>query len=148
VPEPAPGDPEQTGRFAFIDHTGDIGIRIWSATPAGIFATAARGLFSLICDLDRVAAAQTRRIEVSAPSPAELLVAWLAELNLIFHLEGLILSQFAVISLKDNKIEADVAGEPIAEKHEIMREIKAITYHALQFEQRGSDWMAQVILDL
>ena len=73
---------------------------------------------------------------------------WLSELNLIHQLDGLVLGYFSVNSLKDNKLSAMVSGEAIARKHRVVREVKAITYHDVQFDRGASEWTAQVILDL
>jgi SHS2 domain-containing protein len=44
---------------------------------------------------------------------------------------------------------AAVCCEPLdPARHEILTEVKAVTYHQLQFRQEGARWVGRVVLDL
>ena len=77
--------------FEVMDHTADVGIIAYGADMKEAFANAARGLFSLITELDDVEEAEFRDIEVSAPDQESLLVGWLNELIYLFDTENIIL---------------------------------------------------------
>ena len=136
-------------RFELLEHAGDLGLQVWSSTREGIFVTAARGFFSILTDVKRIKPVLTQPISLQAGSDAELLVYWLNHLNFLFATAGLLLVNFTPLQIDDGKLTAIVSGESISPtRHEIYREIKAVTYHQLLFEKRSAGWFAQVILDL
>lgn len=136
-------------RFELLEHTGDLGLEIWSDSEAGIFETAATGLFSMICNLELVEPKFEERIALEAHSRDDLLVSWLSALNLKTIINQALFCKFTVDELQSNRLNATVWGENIVpEKHIIKREVKAITYHGLRFEWHRPDWYAQVIFDL
>ena len=54
-----------------------------------------------------------------------------------------------VTDLTDQHLTAKVGGETIdPERHEIYTEIKAVTYHGLRIEQKGSRWYAEILFDV
>lgn len=136
-------------RFELLEHTGDLGLEVWSESPEAIFETAACGLFSIIADLDSIHPETEKKLSLQAISKEELLVDWLRELNLLCTIEDFLFCQFRILELKDNKLDAIVTGEQISpDRHNITREVKAVTYHDLVFEKRDNGWFARVIFDL
>jgi SHS2 domain-containing protein len=135
--------------FETFDHTADVGLRITAPDLEGLFADAARGLFSLIVpDLDSVEARETIHIDVAGEPSELLLFDWLNELLYIFETRRLLLAQFDV-KLSQTGVSAIARGEPIDEKrHQLDHELKAITYHGLKLERQGDGWLAEVIVDI
>jgi len=70
--------------FEILEHTADIGIVARGKNLAEVFAQAAKGMFSLITDLNTVEERVERRVKVEAPDIESLLVAWLNELVYLF----------------------------------------------------------------
>ena len=135
--------------YEIIDHTADIGIRCEASSLPELFETAARGMFSIIVQLDGVRTTVTREIELSEQAVDDLLVSWLNELLYISEVESLLLVKFDIREIERTKLAAVVAGEPMDfDRHELNMEIKAVTYHELKVEQRGESWFAQVIFDI
>ena len=93
------------------------------------------------------------RIEVSAPSLAELLVEWLSELLIQKELSGLVFSRFEV-AITGNELSRFSAigrafGETLdCERHQPGTEVKGISYLGLDVSQRDEMWIAQVIVDV
>ena len=88
-------------------------------------------------------------ISLQADSKIDLLVYWLSHLNFLFSTEGMLLCEVKQISVKNGSLKATISGEEYSsEKHEILREIKAVTYHQLILEKQNDSWFAQVIFDL
>ncbi|MFH1140826.1 MAG: archease [Chloroflexota bacterium] len=134
--------------FEVMDHTADVGIRATGDTLADAFANAARGMFSIITDLDTVQPSESRQVTVTAPDMDALLVNWLNELIYLFEVDGLLLVDFAIHSLSDTRLTANCAGERVdPERHPIKTGVKAATYHGLEVRQ-GHPCHIQVILDI
>lgn len=137
------------GRVEVLDHSGDIGLRIWAPRAEHVFRLAAEGMFDILTDRKRVSPQEKRTVSCSGGDLAELLVRWLNELNFLFSTEGLLLCRFDPVRLSGTTLRAETAGEFFdPNRHEIYREIKAATYHQLKFERQGDGWFAQIIFDL
>ncbi len=69
------------GTVETFEHTADVGLRITGNDLDDLFRTAAEGVFDYIV-VNRGEVRQTTRaeVEMSAETPAELLVAWLNDL--------------------------------------------------------------------
>ena len=135
--------------FEVIDHTADIGIVAYGTNIKQVFANAARGLFSLITELDTITEKEQHNIEITAPDREALLVNWLNELIYLFEAKEMLFNRFDITSLTDTELRATGYGEKIdLTKHELKTQVKATTYHMLKIEQTRSSWKAQVIFDV
>ncbi len=135
--------------FEAIEHTADVGYKLFALTQAELFEVAGRALFSTITNLDSINTDFSKSISVTADDQESLLVAWLSELNYRFLVEHELFSEFTIKSLTTKSLEAVVAGEKIDQtRHEIFTEIKAVTYHGLYIRQNADGWEAQVIFDV
>jgi len=136
-------------RFDAIEHTADVGYRLFAPTLAELFAIAGRALFATITDIESIAPALSRKISVSAADPEGLLVGWLAELNYRFLTAHELFGDFSVEDLTPTSIRAVASGEHVdLSRHDIHTEIKAVTYHGLYLRQSPEGWEAQVIFDV
>ena len=133
--------------FEFIDHTADVGIRAYGADVKEAFANAARGLFSLITELDDIEEVEYRDTELTSSDQEDLLVEWLNELIYLFDAENIIFKRFDIINLDELRLRANVYGEKFDPlRHELKTQIKAATYHMLKIE-KGDGFRAQIIFD-
>ena len=134
--------------FEILNHTADIGVIAYGADLRQAFANAARGLFSLIAELDDVEEALYRDIELTATDEESLLVEWLNELVYRFDTEGIIFKRFDVIQLDDTHLKARGYGEKVdSSKHTLKREVKAATYHMLEVV-KNNGCRVQVLFDI
>ena len=135
--------------YEVIEHTADIGIRSFGETEAAAFEHAAEGMFSLITDLNRVRDDQEFPVEVEAEDRETLLVEWLNELLYVFESHGVLLKRFEVMSLSETHLSGRAWGEPIdRSRHELIEDIKAVTYHMLRVKQNADGWETDVIFDV
>jgi len=135
--------------FETFDHTADIGIVARGATLGEAFANAAKAMFSLMVDLDRVERRRERRIEAEADDREGLLVAWLAELLYVSEVDNLVFSRFDVDEISDTRIVARALGEPLdLDRHDPRLMIKAVTRHMLQVVPQDGGFQVRAILDI
>jgi len=138
-----------TGRFEWVDHTGDLGVRVFGETLPQLFGQAAQALTSIFTDPKAIRLKETRRVFLDANTDEELLISWLNELVYLFDTEGLLFKTYDVLSVRDHHLEALALGEIYDEgRHPIKNAVKAATYHQLKIENRQGVWTAQVIFDL
>ena len=135
--------------YEVIEHTADAGIAVTAATLPELLAEAARGMYSLIVDVEEVRPAERRDLEVTAATDEKRLLAWLLELLFLTETEGLVFSRF------DVRVEGDVVrgsawGEPLDEpRHHPSGLIKGVTRHGLEVSQTESGaYRARIIFDM
>ena len=135
--------------FEFFDHTADVGMIARGATLGEAFANAAKGMFALMVDLDRVAEREERRVEVAADDVEGLLVNWLAELLYISEVDGLVFRRFDIEEAGETRLAARAFGEALdLERHNPQLMIKAVTRHMLEVAHEDTGWRVRVVLDI
>lgn len=133
-------------KYEFIEHTADIGVRVFGRNPEEVFINAASGMFSIIADTRRIKPKEQIEIRQEAAGYDELLRQWLQELLYQFSISGIIFKEFVIQMLSQNTIEAIARGEKAQGK--IKAEIKAVTYHELEFKKTKDGYEAKVIFDV
>jgi SHS2 domain-containing protein len=132
-----------------FDHTADLGLAINGASEEKLFANAAFAIFDIITDLNRVEARDARRIAVEGDNREDLLINFLREVLYLYNGERWLLKEIRIIRISKKGLEAEALGEPFDEqKHEICKEIKAVTYHQAEVRQTPAGWTARVIFDV
>jgi SHS2 domain-containing protein len=107
-------------------------------------------MVEVICPPSAVAPRARRTVAVVAEDLEAAAVDFLSAVLRLIQVERFMVSKVTVREVCGNSLAADVAGEPYESgKHEIVREIKAVTYHQLKVV-RGEDgrWFGRVIFDL
>ncbi len=139
-----------SGGFQVIEHTADTGIESWGRTLAEAFEHAARGLYALMVDLDRVEPRETREVDATAPDLERLLVAWLTELLFLTESEDVVFSSFDVeVERERCALHAQISGEPLdPDRHDAAYDVKAVTYHGLSVVEEPAGWRCRVIVDV
>ncbi len=139
------------GDFEFIEHTADVGVRIYGKSLQSLFQNAASVLFRLMVDITPAAEIE-KNIVLETENIQELLATWLNELLSLFFAYQFLPAGYAIEieDTADRKVlKAKVKGgnfDPYANK--LKMEIKAATYHELKVEKNDSGWVAEVIFDV
>lgn len=139
---------EMDADFETIEHTAEIGIRAHGASLEEAFANAARGMFSLMIDLDQIKEVEVRDIAVRAADQELLLAEWLSELLFLFDVEHILFRRFRVEFPASGALRGQAWGERVdPDRHRISLGIKAVTHHMLQIE-REDGYRASAIFDV
>ena len=105
-------------------------------------------MFDQIAELERVEESDVFEVIQDAPNVEELLVAWLRELLFQFSARDFLFKDFSIEDISLTHIKGTARGERIDRtRHELKKEIKAITYHELKAERLDGEWRCQVIFD-
>jgi len=135
-------------QYQLLDHTADIGMAVYGTNLKELYSNSAFAMFDLITDTSRVKPKNSMVIEVEGNNPDELMVNWLSELLYILESRSLLLIEFDILEIDQNRLKAEVRGEPYdPARHEYFTEIKAATYHQLKIEKIDDRWKAQIIFD-
>ena len=103
-------------------------------------------------NIEDVESIESREIEVKAANVDELLHEFLEELVFYKDTEQLLLAEFDISIEKKNAeyfLKCTAKGEPIdTDKHEMLVEVKAITWHMFSVKKKDGEWRAMVVLDV
>lgn len=135
--------------YEIFEHTADLGMRVQAKSRDALFVEAARGFCAmLVSNPEAVRAEQQIDLRVEGTELDYLLLDWLNELLFAFESQDLLLCEFDV-QLDAQGLTARARGETIDHaRHQLVHEVKAITYHGLKVEQADGHWQAEVIVDI
>ncbi len=135
--------------YKLLNHTADIGIEVWGKAKKELFANAVDALFDLIVDLTGVNNVNEKVIAAKGTDIEDLLVNFLREALYLFNGERWLVKKCKLLELSDTQIVAQLRGEPYnPHKHQLRKEIKAVTYHDLSIRKAAEGWRAKVIFDV
>ncbi len=139
------------GRFEFLDHTGDIGVRRHGLTPGAVFSAGARAFTESVTDLAAVERRSVLTIDLESTALDLLLVDFLDELLYRFEVDEFLAAD-AEVSVEAGELcvlHAAVTGEKFDPKRHPSRVlIKAVTYHALELGHHAGEYHATVVFDV
>jgi riboflavin kinase/FMN adenylyltransferase len=157
-------------RYREIEHTADRALRVWGSSLDDLFVGAARGMYSLMADLDGLVAVDWREIRLEAWDCETLLVDWLNELLFLTETEGLLFVEWQIDSLVDRGVQDDkpkpgvnaaraartegrgsaalVAHAGGVHEPVTRAQIKATTFHNLKLVQDETGWSTVITFDV
>ncbi len=135
--------------FEFFDHTADLGLRVTAPDLNALFTEAAVGLFAMMTDdISTIRPNLSAAFDIPGTDREYLLFDWLRGLLLYADENRVLFSRFDV-TVTDTGLSATAHGESLdPARHQLAREVKAITYHGLRVEETADGWLAEVIVDI
>jgi SHS2 domain-containing protein len=140
-----------TPDYTLLDHTADLGIKIRGTELVDLFENAGRALVHLILKIKSPGKTTPLNLSLSGDDLPDLMVRWLGEILYLFEGENLVVTSVNIGALSPSppSLEATVATAPFdPQLHEILMEIKAVTYHQIEVVDKGDMWESSVIFDL
>lgn len=135
--------------YSLLDHTADMGFDIYGSDPADLFKKAGKALIHTMFGAIQSKGADTIKISLTGDDLSDLMVRWLTEILYLFEGEHLVTTDIIIDSLSSAKIDATITTSPFdPSRYEILREIKAVTYHQIDVTEKDGIWKARVIFDL
>jgi SHS2 domain-containing protein len=135
------------GSYEALEHTADVGLRLFGDSPEEVLEAAARGLAELEGSWFP-GEGEERVVEVGAADLPGLLVAWIDELLYLRDAEDAVFGGFAIEGVDDGRLRARVRAGARGDRTLEAAGVKAATYHGLRFERRNGGWTADVYLDV
>jgi SHS2 domain-containing protein len=130
--------------FEEIHHTADRAIRVWAKDLPTFFSEAALGLLAISGIVLDETPIVKKKIEIHSPDPESLLVAFLSELIYCAEQENLAFNEI-IVDIEGDHLLASMAGAPIKE---IIKYIKAVTFHNLKITNSISGVEAEIVFDV
>ncbi len=135
--------------YTLLDHTADLKIRVTGDDPADLFKNAGLALFELIVKPDRLQPQEVVALDVTGDDPADLMVNFLRELLYLWTGTEKLIATITILHISNTAVSARVAIHPyVPQRHEILHEIKAVTYHQIDVSRTPDGWQATVVFDI
>lgn len=147
----------ETSRFRYreLDHTADRALHVWGRGLADLLVGAARGMCSLMGDLEDLVPEFWRPIRLESSDREALLVEWLNELLYLVESEGLLFIDFRIESVTDSEVtQIGTAGATMvahvggAVAPVTRADIKAATFHDLKLVEDEAGWSTVITFDV
>ncbi len=144
--------PRKKGRgpsWRQVDHTADRGFDVEAPSRRQLFEGAALALFSILVERSRVEPECEQPLVLSGTDLSDLWINYLRELLYLYNGGGFVVHHVKVKRMGWKGLQAVVYGEPFSpERHPVLGEVKAVTYHQASVERTGSGWRGRFILDV
>ncbi len=128
-----------------IEHTADWSLVVRAASLPELFVNAARGMYSLVADLDQAPRTVERAVEVKGVDAEALLVNWLNELVYATEMEGEVFIEFAIHHWEPTRLEATARGGTGVP---LKKQIKAVTFHNVRIVPADSGYQVTLVFDV
>ena len=135
--------------FEVLEHTADVGLRVYGKTLQELFANAGLGMMSLAFESQTAQPNERLALSAQGADLEDLLVHWLSEILYFVDAEGWVFSRFSVGRCEENTIEGEGWGErrdPAARSRAVA--VKAVTYHQVSVKETADGWEAVVYFDI
>jgi len=137
------------GRCETFDHTADVGLAARADSPEELLEVLAECMCDQVCPRKNVSPENKRTITIEAPDFEALTLDFLEAVLAAVQIDRFAVASVRVVGMSQTAVAAEVIGDDLdPHRHEILTEIKAVTYHELEVVERGGQWTARVILDL
>ena len=135
--------------YEIINHTADLGIVVRGATINELFVNAADAMTDLMVKADIREKGTRRKLIVEGEDLPDLMVRWLSEILYLFDGEHILVRAIEIGSVSPTRLQSKLNVVSLNKgNHEILREIKAVTYHQIAVEETADGWEARVIFDI
>jgi SHS2 domain-containing protein len=139
--------------FEFLEHTADAYIAAYGKDLAEAFENAARAMFDVMTDMEKVNSKVEDYVEVEAQDTYALLYSWLEALLVKSEVNRMLYSKFKVSNLEKMpagfKLRANIWGEKFDPKRHVQKVgVKAVTYHRMEIIKGQNRFTLKFILDI
>jgi SHS2 domain-containing protein len=135
--------------FSTFDHTGDLGLEVWAQTPERLYALAAMGVLAQVVQSPEHVAEVEVRLSVSAADPGDLLVDLCNGALLEAEVRWVTWTDARVTRVGAQGLDVTLSGPRRDPRRQVfLREIKAVSHHALELDLTPGRCRCRLVLDV
>ena len=143
---------KEVKKYEYLYHIADAKFRAYGSTLEEAFENAALAMFNVMVNTSRLEAKELRKIEITSSDIKMLLVEWLSELLYLFEVDGIVFCEFKMGGIEKTgegfSLTGKAWGEPIdLSRHRFDTQVKAVTLHELEVQQKKDGFWVQVVVD-
>lgn len=139
--------------YKFIEHTADIAVEVEGKTIEELFTSSFYAWRDAVLDLNNIKNDHSKKFLFNANSTEELLIEMLSELNYQLYTKkwiALSIKKLMIQKLNESyHLEVEVFGQSFnPDNHFIKEEIKAVTFHQMNIEERNGTYFTRIVFDI
>ena len=140
-------------KIELIEHTADIGIRVYGATLNELFENAAVGMYNIICqNFNQISSIYKYNNQLSETDLESCLVSFLNDLLYQTFVNKLLFCKFLITNLKIEQNSCFLSYKCFGEKydlqkHGVLTELKSATFHQLKIVNQNNVFTTIIIFD-
>ena len=135
--------------FTLLDHTADLGIIVRGRNLRNLFEVAAKSMMYIMVKGNPADTTKTLKLSVEGYDLADLMVRWLGEILYLFEGEHELVTGVEITSVSQSHLDATLETVSFdTNLHEILCEIKAVTFHQIEVVKKDDHWETRIIFDL
>ena len=140
--------------YEILEHTADVGLRVYATNLEELFTHAGLGLFDLITDVPQLVRREKGNVlssvlELREANVSDLFLKWLRELLFLFSSKRLVFFRYDFQKLTPTELRATAWAKKFDPKRDEQRhEVKAVTYHQFKLEKKEEGWIAEIVFDI
>ena len=135
--------------YSLFSHTADLGMSVTGHSCEDLFRKAGLAILELLVVNKEPRIEQKLNISLSGNDLPDLMVNWLSELLYLFEGERLVVTEIFINEINNHSLTSTLSAMKFDSRcNEILREIKAVTYHQIEVKEKNNIWETRVIFDL
>ena len=135
--------------FRTFDHTGDLGLEVWAASPERLFARAALAVLAQVAETHSHEPEVEVRFTRGAADPQDLLVDLCNTALLEAEVCRAVWTNAQIVLVAPDRLEATLSGpRRDARRQVFLREIKAVSHHDLELDLTPGRCRCRMVLDV
>ncbi|MDO5824955.1 MAG: archease [Methanosphaera sp.] len=139
-------------RFNYFDTTADIGIEVVTDSLEDAFINSALATMNLVTDTDKIQNAKSVDVKIVSEDLYALLYDWITEVIMLMNCDYFIAKDYE-LNIKDEDngytLSATLHGDTYdTDRYNYKTEVKAITYHLMQIDQKKDNCHVKFIVDI
>ncbi|OPX37174.1 MAG: hypothetical protein B1H12_05505 [Desulfobacteraceae bacterium 4484_190.2] len=135
--------------FTLLDHTADLGIIVRGRDLRTLFEAAAKSMMYIMVKGKPADTTKAFNLSVEGYDLADLMVRWLGEILYLFEGEHELVTGVDITSVSHSHLNATLEIVYFdTNLHEILCEIKAVTFHQIEVAKKDDHWETRIIFDL
>jgi SHS2 domain-containing protein len=138
--------------YRFLPHTADIKVEAWGETLEEAYEASGIAFYNIILDVDNVEKRIEHPITADGFDPESLLFNYIEELIVKFELERLVFRDFKLYIERGEdsyRLHGTGYGERYnREKHGYKVQVKAITYHEMEINEKEDKVLIRYVVDI
>ena len=139
-------------KYELVDHTADLEIKVYGKDLEELLKNCSAAMMDVICDLNTIDPKNEYKVRSDGNCEEELLVNLLQELLYLHEVKKLLFCKFEFKindNIKNREVEGFVWGEEIDfSRHDLLNDIKAVTYSDLKVEHKNGKLSAKITFDI
>lgn len=133
-------------KYKFLEHRADAKFQAFGKSLEEAFSNAALAMTSVMTDYNKIKSKIKHKISVDGADKKALLYNFLEQLLILLDTKKFLLHKIRNLTIRENKLTAELIGDNFNNQYKIKINIKAVTYNDMFIKEKP--FIVQVVVDI